>query len=74
MRIAEGWFYKHNAQTCGPISTEQLQELLTTGQLQACQAVWRQDRQRLLFVHAGTAAAGANRDSHPASLSDPVPA
>jgi hypothetical protein len=69
-----GWYYKHNAQMCGPFPPEQLQELLTTGRLQPRQAVWRQDRQRLLFVQAGTAAVGATGHSHLASLSDPVPA
>jgi hypothetical protein len=51
-----GWYYKQNGQSCGPVSIEQLQELLNLGRLQPRQVVWHQGTQRLLFVHAATAA------------------
>jgi hypothetical protein len=56
---AEGWFYKQAGQTCGPVSSERLKELLEAGLLQPRQAVWTQGSDGLLFVHAATAAAGA---------------
>jgi hypothetical protein len=73
-QLLEGWYYKHNGQTCGPVSPEQVQEMLATGRLQPRQAVWKRDLQRLLFVHAGTVAVGATGHSHPALLTEPVPA
>jgi hypothetical protein len=58
-RSSTGWYYKQDNQTCGPVSTEQLQELLTLGTLQPRQAVWKQGEERLFFVHAVTAASGS---------------
>jgi hypothetical protein len=55
---SDGWYYRQNGQVCGPVSAQQLQQLLTTGRLQPRQAVWIQGRQCLLFVHAATAAFG----------------
>jgi GYF domain 2 len=58
---SEGWFYKRAGETCGPVSAERLQELLTGGLLQPRQAVWQKGSHGLLFVHAATAASGAAR-------------
>jgi hypothetical protein len=54
----EGWFYKRDGQTLGPLSARQLQGLLSEGRLSPRQAVWCQGSKRLLFVHAATAATG----------------
>ena len=35
---SEGWFYQQTGETCGPVSTEQLKELLPVGLLQPRQA------------------------------------
>jgi hypothetical protein len=60
-RPSEGWFYKQAGETCGPVSTEQLKELLTVGLLQPRQAVWQKGSHSLRFVHAATAASGTTR-------------
>jgi hypothetical protein len=51
----DGWYYKRNGQTVGPVSAGHLQGLLASGQLQPRQAVWRHRPQRLLFVPAEAA-------------------
>jgi hypothetical protein len=56
-----GWYYKHNGQTFGPVSTGQLQELLSSGRLPAQQVVWNQRQQQLLFVRAATAVCDTTR-------------
>jgi hypothetical protein len=67
-RSSAGWFYRQAGETCGPVSTARLKELLAAGRLQARQAVWTKDRQSLRFVPAATAAFGAaGADSQPAS-------
>jgi hypothetical protein len=71
-RPCEGWFYKQDGQGFGPVSTEQLKELLAAGQLQPCQAVWKQSSHGLLFVHAATAAFGTAAPSCQPSPSGPV--
>ena len=68
MRIREewlfdGWFFRQGGETCGPVSTGQLEELLGTGRLQPRQAVWKEDGKDLLFVHAVTAATAAGQQS-----------
>jgi len=60
---SEGWYYKQNGQTFGPVSLDQLRELLTTGQLQPRQAVLKAGTQSLLFVHAATAAFGTREEA-----------
>jgi len=72
--LPEGWYYKQNGQTCGPVSAEQLQAFLTTGQLHSRQAVWKRDNQSLLFVHAATAAFGTKRQCPNPALSGSVSA
>jgi hypothetical protein len=67
-----GWYYKQSGEAVGPVSTEQLQELLAAGRLQPRQAVWTPGSQSLLFVHATTAAFG--RTGSQSSASEPVPA
>jgi len=52
----EGWFYKQNGEKLGPVSRLQVRELVTSGQLQPRQAVWKQGTQCLLFVCAATVA------------------
>jgi hypothetical protein len=67
-----GWYYKQACETVGPVSAEQLQELLAAGRLQPRQAVWKKGNQSLLFVHATTAAFGTT--GYQSSASEPVPA
>jgi hypothetical protein len=51
---ADGWFYKLDGQTFGPLSRTQLQELLIVGHLQPLQVVCNRGEgdQRLLFLRA----------------------
>jgi len=49
------WYYKKNNVTIGPVSTEQLKESLTAGIIQPRQAVWKQETESLIFLHAETA-------------------
>jgi hypothetical protein len=55
----EGWYYKLDGQTCGPVPTGRLKQLLAVGRLQPRQAVWERGSDGLLFVHAATAALGS---------------
>jgi hypothetical protein len=57
------WYYKQNGETFGPVSLDQLRELLTTGELLPRQAVWKVGTQSLLFVHATTAAMGTEKET-----------
>jgi hypothetical protein len=67
-RPSAGWFYRQAGETCGPVSTAELKELLAAGRLQARQAAWRRDSQSLRYFHAATAAcATTSADSQPAS-------
>jgi hypothetical protein len=59
----EGWFYKQNGERFGPVSRLQLRELVTSGQIQHRQAVWKQDTQSLFFVCAATVAFGAESEA-----------
>jgi hypothetical protein len=54
----DGWYYRLDGAKHGPISTTQLKELLSAGQLQSRQAVWRQGGRRMFFLPAATAALG----------------
>jgi len=36
-----GWFYKRDGQSFGPLSTDQVQQLLTTGVLQPVDRLWK---------------------------------
>jgi hypothetical protein len=62
LSYGEGWFYKQNGARLGPISRLQLRELVTSGQLQPRQAVWKQDNQSLFFVCAATVAFGTESE------------
>ncbi len=53
--FSDGWFYKTQGLTIGPISTWELQDLLKTGQLESRHPVWQQTRLGLFFVTAATA-------------------
>jgi hypothetical protein len=61
----QGWYYKQDGQTCGPIPKGQLKELLAAGRLQARQAVLQRRSDGLLFVPAATAAFGITPSSSP---------
>jgi hypothetical protein len=50
------WYYKQNGMTLGPISGLQLKELVSSGQLQPRQVVWRAGDRTLVFVCASRAA------------------
>jgi hypothetical protein len=60
-RPSEGWFYQQAGETCGPVSTEQLKELLPVGLLQPRQRCGRRTatacalsmRRRLLLGRRG---------------------
>jgi hypothetical protein len=73
-RSSEGWYYKQNGQTFGPFSTQQLQEFLAAGRLQARQAVWKFGSQRVLFVPAAAAAFEGGRMLPVVSAAEPGPA
>jgi len=70
----EGWYYRQNGETFGPIHSEQLRELLAAGQLRPRQAVWQKGSHGLLFVHAATAASGAAGGGSPPLGSQPASA
>jgi hypothetical protein len=59
----EGWFYKQNGEKFGPVSRLQLRELVTSGQIQARQAVWKQCTQDLFFVCAATVVFGTESEA-----------
>jgi hypothetical protein len=48
----DGWFYKLDGETFGPLSQAQVQELLLVGQLQPRQIVWNRAQESLLFLRA----------------------
>ena len=54
----EGWYFRQDGQPHGPVSTEKLKELLSVGNLQPRQAVWKRGNDGLHFVHAATAVFG----------------
>jgi hypothetical protein len=58
----EGWYYKQNGERFGPVSRLQLRELVTSGQVQPRQAVWKQSTQNLFFVWAATVAFGTESE------------
>jgi hypothetical protein len=51
----EGWFFRRDDKTIGPLSAQDLQGLLDAGQIQPRQAVWRRQALSSLFVRAETA-------------------
>jgi len=59
----EGWFFKQNGERFGPVSQPQLTELITSGQIQPRQAVWKQCLEDLFFVCAGTVAFGTDSEA-----------
>ena len=50
----DGWFYRQNGETIGPVSQLELRELVSSGQILPRQAVWKQSIQDLFFVCAAT--------------------
>ena len=60
---SQGWYYKQNGQTVGPVSVAHLRELLTTGQLRHHQVVWQAGDQRLLYVRVTTVAFGSGAEA-----------
>jgi hypothetical protein len=70
-RSSEGWYYKQNGKTFGPLSTRQLEELLAAGRLQARQAVWKFGSQHVLFVPAAAAALEDRRMQPVVSAAEP---
>lgn len=55
---SEGWFYKRDGESVGPVSRLQLKELVTSGQVQPRQAVWQQSTEDQFIVWAATVAFG----------------
>jgi hypothetical protein len=68
-RSPDGWYYRHDGQPAGPVSAQELKDLLATGRLRPHQPVWQQGPHRLLFVHAATAA----REAEEAGDPEPAP-
>jgi uncharacterized protein DUF4339 len=67
-RPCEGWYYKQDGRTFGPVPTGRLKELLASGRLRPRQAVWQRSGHDLRFVPAATAASGTRGEgSHPPS-------
>jgi hypothetical protein len=68
-RLPEGWYYRQDGQPAGPVSAQELKDLLAAGRLRPRQPVWQHGPQGLVFVHAATAArrAGDTGDPEPAS-------
>ena len=54
-----GWYYRHQGEKIGPISTTRLKELLASGELHPRQVVWQEESQSALFVPAEAAASGS---------------
>jgi hypothetical protein len=73
-RPFEGWYYRQDGQAVGPVATEQLQGLLATGHLLPRQAVWRQGRHGLVFLHATRAAGDPRAEGRQPSPPEPAPA
>jgi hypothetical protein len=51
-----GWYFKSRGMTIGPVSVEDLRDLLGKGYIRPSQAVWRHSAQGWIFVHAERAA------------------
>jgi len=49
------WYYKQNNETVGPLSREQLKELVQAGIVEPRQTVWKQGANCRTFIHAATA-------------------
>jgi GYF domain 2 len=58
-RLTGTWYYRQDGQRWGPVSSAQLKELLTAGQIGPRMPVWKEECRGLLFVPAATAACGA---------------
>ncbi len=71
---SDEWFYKESGETCGPVSTGRLEELLAAGRLRPDQAVWRRHLQCLLFIQAARAASEAAGGGSRRPGSGPAPA
>lgn len=50
-----GWYYKQDGKTLGPVSLVELKELMESGRIPARQAVWKRERGGVLFVTAAKA-------------------
>lgn len=61
----DGWFYKRAGETCGPVSPDQLKELLVAGRVQPRQAVWRNCHHGQYLVQAVQVASGNDARSSP---------
>ena len=72
-RLSAEWYYRRDGQPVGPVSAQAIQDLLAAGQLPPRQPVWQRRPQGLVFVHAATAARGAEGSGHPERASGPAP-
>lgn len=59
----ESWFYRQHGERVGPVSHMKLRELVTSGQIQPRQAVWKQSTQDLFFVLASTIVSDAESEA-----------
>jgi len=62
------WYYKQNGITLGPISGLQLKELVSSGQLQPRQVVWKTGDRTLFFVCASRATLDIEASDGPDSV------
>jgi len=61
-RHPDGWHYRLNGQVCGPISIDQLKQLVQAGKVGPSQPVWCEDqRHTMIFLHARHAAFGVEQ-------------
>ena len=73
-RSPGGWYYRRDGQPAGPVSAEELKDLLAAGRLRPRQPVWQQGPHGLLFVRAATAAGGDEGAGDPESAPGLLPA
>ncbi len=51
----DGWYFKKDGQTFGPVSPLEFKDLMASGRITHRQAVWKRETKSLLFANAATA-------------------
>ncbi len=67
----DGWYYKLDGQTFGPVAAGELKELLAAGRLQPQDPVWKQVGPCRLYVRSVTAVGCS--DAVPGRVAPPRP-
>jgi hypothetical protein len=70
--FGQGWFYKQSGRRLGPVSGSRLKELVSSGELEPGQAVWREANQTLYFVCASTAVLETEKQAAGRGSEDPA--